>query len=157
LLGKTSMVDKPISAGIGQPVRRKEDLRLITGNGRYTDDINLPGQAYAVMVRSPHAHARIRAINVAPATAVPGVLAVLTGRDLLSDGLRPIPHKVWSQHPAELMLRPHNGFKTFTAPHYALPSDKVRFVGEAVAIIVATTVAAAKDGAELVEIEYDAL
>jgi aerobic carbon-monoxide dehydrogenase large subunit len=151
------MNEKATSARIGQPVRRKEDLRLITGNGSYTDDINLPRQAYAVMVRSPHAHARIRGIDAAPAMAAPGVLAVLTGRDLVADGLKPIPHKVWSQHPAEVMLREHNGFKTFTAPHYALPPDKVRFVGEAVAMVVATTVAAAKDGAELVEIDYEAL
>src|SRR5258708_40272832 len=89
--------------------------------------------------------------------AAPGVLAVLTGRDVVADGLKPIPHKVWSQHPAEIMLREHNGFKTFTAPHYALPSDKVRFVGEAVAMVIATTVAAAKDGAELVEIDYETL
>src|SRR5215510_3450439 len=151
------MADKPTSAGIGQPVRRREDLRLVTGKGSYTDDVNLPGQAYAVMVRSPHAHARIRNVDIAPAMAVPGVLAVLTGRDLLADGLQPVPHKVWSQHPAELRLRERDGFKTFTAPHYALPSDKVRFVGEAVAMVIATTVAAAKDGAELVEADYDAL
>jgi carbon-monoxide dehydrogenase large subunit len=109
------------------------------------------------MVRSPHAHARIRAIDIAPAAAAPSVVAVLTGRDLLADGLRPIPHKVWSQHPAELMLRERDGFKTFTAPHYALPADKVRFVGEAVATVIATTLAAAKDGAELVEIDYEVL
>ncbi len=151
------MADKPTSARIGQSVRRKEDLRLITGRGCYTADISLPGQAYAVMVRSPHAHARIRAIDVAPAMAAPGVLAVLTGRDLVADGLQPIPHKVWSQHPAELMLRERDGFKTFTSPHYPLPSDKVRFVGEAVAMVIATTVAAAKDGVELVEIDYEVL
>ncbi len=151
------MTEKATSARIGQPVRRKEDLRLVTGNGSYTDDINLPGQAYAVMVRSPHAHAHIRSIDIAPALAAPGVLAVLTGRDLVADGLKPIPHKVWSQHPAEVHLREHAGFKTFTAPHYALPPDKVRFVGEAVAMVIATTVAAAKDGAELVEIDYEAL
>src|SRR6202521_831729 len=104
------------SVRIGQPVRRKEDLRLVTGKGSYTDDVNLPGQSYAVMLRSPHAHARIRAIDIAPAMTVPGVLAVLTGRDLVADGLRPIPHKVWSQHPAELRLRERD--KTFTAPHY---------------------------------------
>jgi aerobic carbon-monoxide dehydrogenase large subunit len=149
------MAEKATSARIGQPVRRKEDLRLVSGKGCYTDDVNLPGQAYAVMVRSPHAHARIRAIDVAPAMAAPGVLAVLTGRDLLAYGLRPIPHKVWSQHPAELMLRERA--KTFTAPHYALPADKVRFVGEAVAVVIAATVAAAKDGAELVAIDYEAL
>ena len=99
---KTSMADNPTSARIGQPVRRKEDLRLVTGQGCYTDDINLPGQVYAVMVRSPHAHARIGTIDIAPAMAAPGVLAVLTGRDLVADGLRPIPHKVWSQHPGPL-------------------------------------------------------
>src|SRR5882672_12769818 len=151
------MAEKATSARIGQPVRRKEDLRLVTGKGCYTDDISLPGQVYAVMVRSPHAHARIRAVDIAPAIAAPGVLAVLTGRDLLADGLRPIPHKVWSQHPAELMLRERDGCKTFTAPHYALPADKVRFVGEAVAMVIATTIAAAKDGVELVEIDYEAL
>jgi aerobic carbon-monoxide dehydrogenase large subunit len=149
------MLDKPTSSRIGQPVRRKEDLRLVTGNGSYTDDISLPGQAYAVMVRSPHAHAHIRAIDAAPALTVPGVLAVLTGRDLVADGLRPIPHKVWSQHPAEIMLRERT--RTFTAPHYPLPPDKVRFVGEAVVMVIATSVAAAKDGAEQVAIDYEAL
>src|SRR5258708_11517692 len=123
------MTDKPTSARIGQPVRRKEDLRLVTGKGCYTDDISLPGQVYAVMVRSPHAHAHIRAIDVAPAMAAPGVLAVLTGRDLLADGLRPIPHQGWSQHPAELLLRGRAQTFTAPAPHYALPTDKVRFVG----------------------------
>jgi carbon-monoxide dehydrogenase large subunit len=151
------MLDKPAGAGIGQPVRRKEDLRLVTGRGCFTDDVSLPGQAYAVMVRSPHAHARIRDVDTAAALAVPGVLAVLTGRDLLADGLRPIPHKVWQQHPADIKLRERNGFKTFTAPHYALPADKARFVGEAVAVVIADTVAAAQDGVELVAIDYDAL
>jgi aerobic carbon-monoxide dehydrogenase large subunit len=154
---KAGMADKATSARIGQPVRRKEDLRLVTGKGCYTDDINLPGQAYAVMVRSPHAHARIAGVDIAPALATPGVLAVLTGCDVLADGLRPIPHKVWSQHPAELMLRERNGFKTFTAPHYPLPADKARFVGEAVAMVIAATVAAAKDGAERVKIDYEVL
>jgi carbon-monoxide dehydrogenase large subunit len=151
------MTGKATSARIGQPVRRREDLRLVTGKGSYADDVNLPGQAYAVMVRSPHAHARIRAIDTEAAMAAPGVLAVLTGRDLVADGLKPIPHKVWSQHPAEVTLEGREGFKTFTAPHYPLPSDKVRFVGEGIAMVVARSVAAAKDGAELVEIDYDVL
>jgi aerobic carbon-monoxide dehydrogenase large subunit len=151
------MTERPISARIGQPVRRREDLRLVTGNGSYADDVNLPGQAYAVMVRSPHAHARIRAIDTEAAMAAPGVLAVLTGRDIVADGIKPIPHKVWSQHPAEVALKAREGFKTFIAPHYPLPPDKVRFVGEAVAMVVATSVAAAKDAAELVEIDYDVL
>jgi aerobic carbon-monoxide dehydrogenase large subunit len=144
-------------ARIGQPVRRKEDLRLVTGRGCFTDDVSLPGQVYAAMMRSPHAHARIRRIDAASALAAPGVLAVLTGRDLLADGLRPIPHKVWQQHPADMPLRGRDGFRTFTAPHYALPAEKVRFVGETVAVVLAETVAAAKDGAELVAIDYEAL
>jgi carbon-monoxide dehydrogenase large subunit len=151
------MAEKALSARIGQPVRRKEDFRLITGNGIYSDDVNLPGQVYAAMVRSSHAHARIRAVDIAPAMAVPGVIAVLTGRDYQGDGLKPIPHKVWSQHPAELIPPERNGFKTFTAPHYPLAVDKVRFVGEAVAMVIAETVAAAKDGAEQVAVDYDAL
>ncbi len=151
------MTEKATSAHIGQPVRRREDLRLVTGNGSYADDVNLPGQVYAVMVRSPHAHANIRSIDIKAAMAVPGVLTVLTGRELVADGLQPIPHKVWSQHPAEVALKGREGFKTFTAPHYPLPPDKVRFVGEAVAMVVAESVGAAKDAAELVEIDYDAL
>jgi len=151
------MTEKATSAHIGQPVRRREDLRLVTGNGSYADDVNLPGQVYAVMVRSPHAHARIRSIDIEAAMAAPGVLTVLTGRDLVADGLKPIPHKVWSQHPAEVALKGREGFKTFTAPHYPLPTDKVRFVGEAVAMVVGRSVAAAKDGAELVEIDYEVL
>src|SRR5436309_4632153 len=85
-------------SGIGQPVRRREDLRLVRGGGRYTADENLPGQIYAAMVRSPHAHARIRGIAKEDALATPGVLAVLTGTDFLADGLKPIPHKPWSPH-----------------------------------------------------------
>jgi len=141
-------------SGIGAPVRRREDLRLIRGAGRYTADENLPGQAHAVMLRSPHAHAAIRSIDTHKALATPGVLAVLTGADLLADGLKPIPHKVWSQHPAEIQLRPPH---VFTAPHYPLPADKARFVGEAVAVVVGETVNAAKDGAERIAIDYESL
>src|SRR5690242_19664211 len=83
------------NAGIGQSIRRREDLRLLTGGGRYSDDANLPGQAYAVMLRSPHAHATIAGIDATAARGMPGVLAVLTGADMLADGLGPIPHAVW--------------------------------------------------------------
>ena len=79
--------------GIGKPVRRTEDARLLTGKGCYSDDFTLPGQAYACLVRSPHAHARIRGIDTAPALAAPGVIAVLTGAHAAADGLRPIPHR----------------------------------------------------------------
>ena len=143
--------------GIGQPVRRREDLRLVRGAGRYTADENLPDQVYAVMLRSPHAHARIRSISKDEALKTPGVLAVLTGADFVADGLNPIPHKVWSQHPAEIQLRSRHDTKMFTAPHYPLPTDKARFAGEAVAMVVGETVYAAKDGAERVEIDYETL
>jgi aerobic carbon-monoxide dehydrogenase large subunit len=144
-------------SGIGQPVRRREDLRLVRGAGRYTADENLPGQVYAVMVRSPHAHARLRSIAADAAKSAPGVLAVLTGADFLADGLKPIPHKPWSPHPAETTLRNKSGEPPFEAPHYPLPADKTRFVGEAVAMVVAETVYAAKNGAEAVAIDYDVL
>ncbi|MGC1324130.1 MAG: xanthine dehydrogenase family protein molybdopterin-binding subunit, partial [Xanthobacteraceae bacterium] len=110
-------MDQPANgSGIGQPVRRREDLRLVRGGGRYTADENLPGQVYAFMLRSPHAHARIRAIDTTAAKAIPGVLAVLTGADVLADGLKPIPHKPWSPHPAEATLRNKSGEPPFEPP-----------------------------------------
>ena len=81
-----------MTALIGQPIRRKEDRRLLTGSGRFTDDINLPSQAYAAVLRSPHAHARIVSIDTAAARRAPGVLAVLTGSDYAADGLKPLQH-----------------------------------------------------------------
>ena len=79
--------------GIGKPVRRREDLRLLTGKGKYAEDANLPGQCYAYLVRSPHAHARIASIDTGPAGGVPDVIAILTGSDAAEDGLQPIPHR----------------------------------------------------------------
>ena len=131
--------DKPANgSGIGQPVRRREDLRLVRGGGRYTDDENLPGQVYAVMLRSPHAHARIRSIDKDARWRAPGVLAVLTGADLLADGLNPSRIILWSRirRRSSSQQRRH---AVFTAPHYPLPTDKARFVGEAVAMVVAET------------------
>jgi aerobic carbon-monoxide dehydrogenase large subunit len=99
-------MDQPATgSGIGQPVRRREDFRLVRGNGRYTADENLPGQVYAVMLRSPHAHARIRSIDKSKAEAIPGVIGVFTGADILAGGLKPIPHIPWSPHQAEVMPR----------------------------------------------------
>src|SRR3954468_10221230 len=94
--------------GIGQPVRRREDLRLLTGNGRYSDDVNLPGQAYAVMVRSPHAHALIRKIDTAAAKVAAGVLAVLTPADIVADGLNPLPN-IANTHPADISIKNTDG------------------------------------------------
>jgi len=143
--------------GIGQPVRRKEDLRLITGRGRYSDDVSRPGQVYAVMLRSVHAHARIRGIDAGAALAAPGVLAVLTGKDSLADGLKPVPHVPQSSSPAEPQLVNPPGFVPLHAPHHPLAVDRLRYVGEAVAMVVASSIDAAKDAAELIEIDCELL
>jgi carbon-monoxide dehydrogenase large subunit len=156
-MDETTNAERVTPSGIGAPVRRREDLRLVRGGGRYTADENLPGQVYAVMVRSPHAHARIRGIAKDKALAVPGVLAAFTGADCLADGIKPIPHKPWSPHPAETPLTNRGGAAPIEAPHYPLPADKARFAGEAVAMVVAETVSAAKDGAEAIEIDYEIL
>src|SRR5579863_606379 len=151
------MAEPAAGSGIGQSVRRREDLRLVRGGGRYTADENLPEQVYAVMVRSPHAHARLRAIAAENAKSMPGVVAVFSGADAIADGLAPIPHKPWSPHPAEATLRNKGGAPPIEAPHFPLPADKARFVGETVAMVVAATVHAAKDAAERVAIDYDVL
>jgi len=144
-------------SGIGQPVRRREDFRLLTGKGCYSDDVNLAGQAYAVMVRSPHAHARIRSIGKTVAEKAPGVLAVLTGRDLFDDGLQAIPHSVGTRHPADVTLANKDGSPPFIPPHFPMVTTEAHHCGEIVAIVVAESLAAAKDGAELVAVDYEAL
>ncbi len=146
-----------MSAGIGATVRRKEDLRLITGRGCYSDDFNFPGQAYASMVRSPHAHARIRAIDTAEARAMPGVLAVLTGQDALADGLKRIPHLAAPGTPPDIVLHNRDGSPVPVAPHHVLPADRVRHVGAAVAFVIAESIAQAKDAAEKVVVDYEPL
>jgi aerobic carbon-monoxide dehydrogenase large subunit len=151
------MLHTPIGTGIGQPVRRREDLRLLTGRGRYSDDINIPGQAYAVMVRSPRAHARIRSIDIAAAATSPEVLAVFTGHDMLADGLKAIPHAVRTGNPADISLDNSDGSPPFIPPHYPMATDEVRHVGDIVAMVVANSRAAAKDAAELVIVDYSDL
>jgi aerobic carbon-monoxide dehydrogenase large subunit len=143
--------------GIGAAVRRREDHRLLTGGGRYSDDLNLSGQAHAVMLRSPHAHARILAIETQAASAAPGVLAVLTGQDLGANGLRPIPHAVWSNHPAEIPLPNRAGAITCAPPHHCMAIEAAHQVGEIVAMVVATSVAAARDAMELIDVRYQPL
>ncbi|HET7883563.1 MAG TPA: xanthine dehydrogenase family protein molybdopterin-binding subunit [Acetobacteraceae bacterium] len=144
----------PSGTGIGQPIRRREDLRLLTGRGRYSDDINAAGQAYAVMVRSAHAHARLHVIDVARAAAMPGVLAVLTGRDMLADRLRPIPHSVRTGHPADIQLSNADGTEMFIRPHYSMAVDEARHMGDIVAMVVAVDRSTALDAAECVTVEY---
>jgi carbon-monoxide dehydrogenase large subunit len=145
-----------VANGIGQPVRRKEDFRLLTGKGRYGDDVALPEMAHAVFVRSPHAHARMTSIDKRAAFAAPGALAVLTGADYAAAGLGPIPHSPGLSAPPDVQARLVGGAPIATC-HYPLPADRVRFVGEPVAIVVAETIAAAKDAAELVEIVWEPL
>ena len=146
-----------MQAGIGDAVRRKEDLRLVTGRGTYSDDFNFPGQTYAAVVRSPHAHARIRSIDTAEARAMPGVLAVLTGQDALADGLKRIPHLAAPGTPPDIVLHNRDGSPVPVAPHHVLPADRVRHVGTAVAFVIAETIAQAKDAAEKVVVDYEPL
>src|SRR5271166_2119855 len=135
--------------GIGQPVRRVEDRRFITGRGTYLDDINRPRQAWAFMLRSPHAHARIRAIDTTAAVSAAGVLAVYSGEDLARDGLGTIPclSAVTNRDQTPSVL----------PPHPAIASDRVRHVGDTVAMVVAENVAAARDAAELIMVDYEPL
>jgi carbon-monoxide dehydrogenase large subunit len=143
---------------IGQPLRRKEDLRLLTGQGRYSDDVSLPGQAYACMLRSPHAHARIRGIDTGAARAMPGVLAVLTGADVVADGLKDVPHTpIPMKPPADIALANRDGSKHGYAPQELLPTDRVRYVGQQVAMVVAETLAVAKDATESIAVDYEVL
>jgi len=134
---------------MGQPVRRSEDRRFITGAGRYTDDIALPRQAAGYVLRSPHAHAAIRAIDTAAAQAAPGVLAVFTGADLERDGIGKIPCVV--------PLKNRDGSRIKMVEHPLLAVGRARHVGDGIAFIVAETVAAAKDAAELIRVDYDVL
>jgi carbon-monoxide dehydrogenase large subunit len=142
---------------IGKPLPRKEDARLITGRGRFTDDFSLDGQTYAVMVRSPYPHARIVAIDAAAAKAMPGVLGVFTGADCLADKLAPIPHDPVPKTKFDMKLTGPGGGAVFIGPNMLLPADKARHVGEAVAMVVAETKAQAMDAAEAVEVTYEEL
>ncbi|UYO56032.1 xanthine dehydrogenase family protein molybdopterin-binding subunit [Rhodopseudomonas palustris] len=135
--------------GVGQPVRRKEDETLLRGKGRYTDDCNLPGQFYAVMVRSPHPHGIIRGIGTEAAKAMPGVCAIYTGTDLAAAGYAPFS--------SGLPLKSRDGTPLKQTHHGALAADKVRYVGEPVACVVAKTLAQARDAAEAVELDIEPL
>ena len=142
---------------IGRPLRRKEDLRLVAGSGRFSDDFAAPGMAHAVMVRSPHPHARIAAIDILRARALPGVLAVWTGADCAADRLGPIPHEPVPSTKYDLKLTAPGGGAPFIGPHALLPSDRARHVGEAVAMVVAESEALALDAAEEVVVAWQEL
>src|SRR5215510_6836489 len=140
--------------GIGKPLRRREDYRFMTGAGNYADDMNLPGQTYAYVVRSPHAHARIAGIDVGPAVRSAGVLAVLTGVDAAQDGLQPVPQRPVPTNPHEVPLKSRDGSPFLIAPHLVLAVGKTRYVGEPVAVVVAETLWQAMDAAEHLEVVY---
>ena len=134
---------------IGQPVSRLEDPRLLKGLGRYVDDLDLPGQAYAYILRSPHAHARIRAIDADVAAAMTGVLGVLTGADCAADGLGHLP--------CDQRRFRRDGSDMYRPPRPVLVGDRVRVVGDYVALVVAETAASARDAAEAIAVDYQPL
>src|SRR2546425_1910644 len=134
---------------VGQAVRRLEDPRLLRGFGRYSDDVALPRQAYAVVVRSPHAHARIRAVAAAAALNAGGVIAGLTGEDMAADGIGNLP-------PATARKR-RAGSSAFATPRPALARERVRHVGDPVALVVAETAEQAADAADQVTVDYQPL
>ena len=145
---------------IGTPLPRLEDLRLVAGRGRYTDDIHPDGAVWAYVVRSPHAHAEIKRIDTTRAARAPGVLAVLTAADYRADGHRGIVH-------VAVPTTAHDAFKpsvvatpaspVFDQPHWPLAEDRVRYPGESLAIVVAETLNQARDAAELVDVDYQEL
>ncbi len=136
-------------SSIGRAVRRTEDIRFLTGAGRYLDDIEFDDMAYGLVVRSPHAHARITRIHTGAAEGAPGVRAVLTGADWAAEGLGDIPTRTPAKN--------RDGSPIPVTPRPGLVSDRVRYVGDAVAFVVADTAAAAKDAAELIEVDYQPL
>jgi carbon-monoxide dehydrogenase large subunit len=137
------------ATGIGAAVRRKEDFRFVTGRGQYTDDVVRPGETRAVFLRSPHAHAKIKSIDVSEAKNMPGVLAVFTGAELANDKIGNLI--------CGWMIHSKDGSPMKMAPHPALAADKVCHVGDAVAVVIAESQAQGRDAAEKVKVEYELL
>ena len=142
---------------VGNRPIRHDGTEKVTGQARYGADIHLPGMLHGRILRSPHAHARIRSIDVSRALELPGILAALTGADAVAGGLRPMPHNTdWVGSPdAELGL--HDVFQAYTAENYPMLPAIVRHVGEAVVLGAVETVAATTNAAELVDIDYEVL
>ncbi|MDE2613220.1 MAG: xanthine dehydrogenase family protein molybdopterin-binding subunit, partial [Burkholderiales bacterium] len=141
----TDMSNSPI----GKSLARREDQRFLTGAGQYTDDITLPGQTYGVFLRSPHAHARIRKIDLTRAKAAPGVVAIFTGDDVAAAKINGLP--------CGWLIHSKDGSPMKEPPHPVLAQGKVRHVGDQVALVVAETLLQAKDAAELIEVDYEEL
>ena len=135
--------------GSGQPVRRLEDDRLITGKGQYADDLHLPGAAHMVLLRSPHAHAKLREVDTLAARDMPGVVAVYTHKDVAEAGIKPLP--------CVALMPNKDGSPMAVPPRYALAKDLVSHLGEPVAAVVAETAAQARDAAEQIRVHYEEL
>src|ERR1700691_6227412 len=135
--------------GIGQAVSRFEDPRLLRGGGNFIDDVNVPGQAHAVLLRSPHAHARIVRVDLAAAKAMPGVLGIFTQADIAADKLGTTQVQFQRKRP--------DGSPLFARPHPGLAKDRVRYVGDPIALVVADSVDQAKDAAEAIAIDFEPL
>ena len=142
---------------IGAALPRLEDARLLTGRGLYSDDHSAPDQVRSHVLRSPHAHARIVSIDTAPALAMPGVLLVLTGADVMAEGLKEVPHIPQAMSPPDIPLDNLDGSPHLLERPHILAVETVRFVGEAVAFVVAETLAQARDAAEAIVIVYETL
>jgi carbon-monoxide dehydrogenase large subunit len=145
---------------IGQPLPRVEDRRFVTGNGKYTDDLQIEGQTYAAFLRSPHAHAGLLSVDVSAALDAPGVIAVLVGQDYLEDGYQGVDHV---PNPVDAVDATKKAFLTsltgqiFNQRHIPLPVDRVRYVGEPIAMVIAQTPLAARNATEMIDVEYDVL
>ncbi|PPR09773.1 MAG: 6-hydroxypseudooxynicotine dehydrogenase complex subunit gamma [Alphaproteobacteria bacterium MarineAlpha11_Bin1] len=139
---------------LGDSPRRKEDWRLLTGRGQFADDNSSDGQLYAFMLASVHAHAELYEIDTLAARAAPGIVEILTGADWLADDLGPIPHNMGFSSPPDIVLENRDGTDRFVAPHYPLPADRVRHVGEPVAMVIAESYSEARDAAELIKVNY---
>src|SRR5438270_6833439 len=131
---------------IGSPVRRREDYRFLTGQGTYTDDINRPGQLYAYILRSPHANARLSRIDAGPAKSAPGVVAVFTGQDLAAEGIGGLP--------CGWLINSKDGSPMKEPPHPVLAVERVRHVGDPVAVVIADSLGQARDAAEQIVVDY---
>ena len=138
-----------MNISFGKTQGRLEDARMLKGQGRYVSDWRFDNQAYACFLRSDRAHARIRSIDASAARAMPGVLAVLTGKDALAAGHKPMP--------AAAPMKGRGGTDQIAPPRYSLTPDRVRYVGEPVALVVAESAAQAQDAAEAVLVEYEEL
>ena len=134
---------------IGQPIKRREDQRFLTGSAQYTDDVVMNGQTYGVFLRSPHAHARIRSVKIDKALKAPGVVDIVTGADLAAAKVGGLP--------CGWLIHSKDGTPMKEPAHPVLAQGKVRHVGDQVALVVADTLLQARDAAEMVEVDYDEL